>query len=181
MNEDEDAALLALGPARMILDHVRETFSEAATVAMTAVASVPGLVMARSMMSILPPVLGFGINFALIVRNWIIREREADFAAMLLMAEAGFDPKALALVLEKQQKFSEDHPYAKRSEYVQPFFGPPCVLQITGRQAIPASMTNKDRRALLAKKKRWEDFKRSRPQGLDGDSETGNHDSWPQL
>lgn len=46
----------------------------------------------------------------------------------------------------------------------------PEILQITGRQAIPTSLTGKERKALLAKKERWEEFKRKRDKGADCDN-----------
>ncbi|KAL9032566.1 MAG: hypothetical protein Q9180_006430 [Flavoplaca navasiana] len=166
-NQNEIAAILARGHAHMLLQHGREIHSEDTMSRIIRVVSV----------ALVPSVVGLGYFVA---GPWlrIQRERELDYVSMLLMAEAGFDPKAAASALHFGKRMSENNPYANPYHDVQPLiFYPPSrdryqrnlqmvdeILQITSGQEIPASMTDDMHEPLQRLKSRWEAFKRNRPQ-----------------
>ncbi|CAO1597456.1 hypothetical protein XANCAGTX0491_001263 [Xanthoria calcicola] len=187
-NQDELAALLAQGHASMVLKHLNEVCSGILMATVIGAVCIPGLLIAGTMIRKLPSVIGHG---GILVTRILAPGRiqmDADYAAMLLMTDAGFDPRAAASVLQRQKRASDDHLHFNPYSGVQPLLFSlqdperyqrnlamiPEVLQITGRQAIPTSLTGKERKALLAKKKRWDDFKKNRDKGTDcNNSEPG--------
>lgn len=126
-NQNEIAAILARGHAHMLLQHGRELHSEDTMNRIIRVVSVAGLLVAHGLIGLVPSVVGLGYMF--VAKTWvrIQRERELDYVSMLLMAEAGFDPKAAASVLHFSKRTSEDYPYANPYHDVQPLIVSPPV------------------------------------------------------
>lgn len=119
-NQDELAALLAQGHASMVLKHLNEVCSGILMATVIGAVCIPGLLIAGTMMRKLPSVIGLG---GILVTRILAPGRiqmDADYAAMLLMTDAGFDPRAAASVLQHQKRASDNHLYLNPYSDVQP-------------------------------------------------------------
>ena len=109
-NQDEIAALLAPAHASRVLGHFGEVQSVNRMLKTIKALCIPGLVIAETMMSRLPFVIGLGVIY---VTRFLAQKRiemDADYAAMLLMTDAGFVPRAAASVLQHPNRASKGHP-----------------------------------------------------------------------
>ena len=110
-NQDEIAALLAPAHASRVLGHFGEVQSVNRMLRTINAVCIPGLVIAETMMSRLPFVIGLGVIHVTRFLAQKRREIAADYAAMLLMTDAGFDPRAAASVLQHPKRASNAHPH----------------------------------------------------------------------
>lgn len=120
-SNDEIAFVLAHELGHILAEHPKETLNHISLLAMEMLPWIPfvlpGLflaipgIFARSPWLMAPGLLMFGLPFAPVMKAFThesrLRERDADFIGMLLMADAGFDPAAARTIFEVLMSYED--------------------------------------------------------------------------